>query len=240
MKVILVLLGLAVAVLGNPVGTLEEGPACPIADPLIVEPGTIELSLPPMVVIDEGSWQNGGIATGLSTLYYKYTINILTLRIDFEVTIDRAAISGSEYTATGVIDARPFRQETIPSGPFTGRGSYEAAVTVFRIEGHAILLVNLITNRLTIRVLQVRDFSFATISANIQGLTVAGEQVNWATWNANIKANFEADWATHNLAIVEQVRLSVNEEMKKYTLAEFLELIGGGGGEPEPCPEEKH
>jgi hypothetical protein len=236
MRQVLILLSVLGLCLANPVfEPLEEGPACPIADPLDVPAGGINVTLPPFLVIDEGSVHSGGIATGLSTLYYKYTINLLTLKIDFEVTIDTACISGDQYSATGVIDAAPFRQETIPSGPLTGSGSYQACVADFHIIGDATLLVNLITNRLTIRILNIPTFIFSSLSANIAGLNVGGELINWTQWNANIKQNFDQDLANHRTAIVEKVRLSINEEMRKYTLAEFLDLIGGGGGEPEPC-----
>jgi len=235
--VFLSLLGLCLASPTNNI--LEEGPACPIDDPLTVEAGPMVVALPPLFVMDEGSSQDGGVATGLSTLYYSYTINLLTLKIDFLVTIDRACISGGPYRATGSIDATPFRQETIPSGPFSGTGQYEGCVANFRIEGSATLLVNLINNRLTIRLLSIPVFSFTSLNANIEGLTVAGQQIDWNTWNANIKQNFDNDLNQYRTQIVEKVRLSVNEEMKKYTLAEFLELIGGGGG-GEPCPEKLH
>jgi len=239
MRQAIVLLSLLGLCLAGPLNeALEEGPACPIADPLDVEAGPIELNLPPLVVIAEGSVQDGGIATGLSTLWYKYTINLLTLKIDFEVTIERACISGDRYSATGSIDATPFRQETIPSGPFSGTGSYQACVENFRIVGSATLLVNLISNRLTIRLLTIPTFTFSSLSVNLAGFTAGGELINWATWNANIKQNFDQDLEQFRAQIVEKVRLSANEVMKQYTLQEFLDLIGSGNP-PEPCDDKR-
>lgn len=80
--------------------------------------------------------------------------------------------------------------------------------------GSATLLVNLISNRLTIRLLSIPTFSFSSVSANLAGLTVGGELINWATWNANIKHNFDQDLEQFRAQIVEKVRESANEVMK--------------------------
>jgi len=243
MKSFILLLAAFAVAIASPLGqqgTFGEGPACPIDDPLTIEPGNINVTLPPFLVIDEGSTQGGGVATGLSTLFYSYTINLLTLRIDFQLSITGTACArGDDYEATGTIDAVPFRPVTIPSGPFQGSGAWEGCVSEFSVRGYAVLLVNLITNRLSIRTLSITTLSFSSLSANASQLVVGGNQIDWVVWNRDIKSNFDEDWSTHRLEITEKARLSANQELRKYTLQDFLDLIGEGTS-PAPCTKNMH
>lgn len=60
MKSFIVLLAALAVATASPLaqqGTYGEGPACPIDDPLPIEPSNINVTLPPFLVIDEGSTQ---------------------------------------------------------------------------------------------------------------------------------------------------------------------------------------
>jgi len=220
--------------------TRGSGPACPIDDPLEIEAGNINTTaITPIFELDVGSYQNGAVATGLTTLYYEYTINLLTLSLTFNAGLS-ASIKGDEYSATGFIDASPFSANVVPSGPLAGAGSFEGSIAGGVAEGSATVFVNLITGKVTLSKLAITKLVFDSISANIGGLEIDGVAIDFAAWNASIKENFDTEFAAVGADFVERVRTQViNVLLKEYSLADFLDLIGEGST-PAPCDEQKH
>jgi hypothetical protein len=148
------------------------------------------------------------------------------------------------YEAEGWIDARPFRQVTLPSGNFTGSGSATMKASNVALKGSATLFVNLIGNKVSVRVLQVDTLTFDSLAADLgTGYTVAGEPVDWADWSATVKDNFRQDFDDGALRteIVEKIRTAANVVVGQFTLQELIDLINNGGGEggdscPTPAP----
>jgi hypothetical protein len=237
MKVILVTLLLVGAAFAAVVqqNTFGAGPACPIDDPLTVEEGNINVTVTkPILELFVGSYQNGGVANGLSSLYYEYTINLITM--GFTVTAGLSAdIKGDKYNAEGMVDATPFSDAVVPSGPLSGSGSYYGAIKDGYVAASGTILVNLISNRISLSKLEISEISFTSLEANAGDLTIGDKKIDWVDWNANIKENFDAEWATKGGDFTEIVRKEVvNTYLGQFTLAEFLEMIGETGT-PAPC-----
>jgi len=234
MKFLLVAL-LAVGAFAFPQSNiLAEGPSCPIDDPLIIEADSFNISIPPIFTLNEGSFHLGGRADGLTSLRYVYNYAILTGRLDFEAWLGGAEVFLTSYDATGSIDGTPFRPETIPRGAFVGSGRLEAAASGFHIKGTGVLGVNIITNMAQLRSLAVQEIDFNEVRLNLGTVTVGGQPWDMAAWNANFKQNFFQDWASVGPEFVEMVRISINEELSKYTLAQLLELLFPTN--PSTCP----
>jgi len=231
----------AAFVAANP-GTMEvvSGPECTLANPLEIVAGNINLTLTPIVLIAEGSIQLGGVATGLDTLWYSYELSLITLSGSFEAGITGEACgSGDSYEATGTIDASPFSEAVVPSGPFSGKGSYHGCIRAGYVKGEATIFVNIITNRVSLSRLVISEITFEHIEAELTGFTIAGRETDWAAWNAGVKAAFEAEWPVVGTEFVNIARVAVNENfLWKYTLSEFLELIGGDGSTKGTCAPE--
>jgi hypothetical protein len=210
-----------------------EGPSCPIDEPLAINPGTFNISIPPLLVIDIGSTQGGGVATGLSSLWTNTSFVFIETALYFDVTVKYADVTGINYEATGSVAGGPLNPDILPTGPYTGSGNYKAAVADFQTKGKAVFLVNLITNRITVRELYVDIFTFGELHVDLGNLVVGGVPVDFVKWNKDIVSNFEADWATKKEAILEHFRVSANEKLKEYTIQDILDLIEG-----KPCPTE--
>jgi len=137
------------------------------------------------------------LVTGLSTLSYSYDVNLITLNVLFDLKIGSLKIDGNGFNVEGWIDARPLRQETLPSGNITGSGTTASfSVTDGEIKGNAVLFVNLIGNKVTIRTLNIEIASFSSLSMNFgPDYLVSGQPIDWATWNTGIKSNFDQDFA---------------------------------------------
>jgi hypothetical protein len=231
-SVFVALLLVASAFARSAVSPREVGPACPIPDPLLAEgPGVLNVTLEPILVINQGATRGDIVALGLSTLSYEYDIQELLLTatvtldlVDFDIT---TAYSG----VTGWIDATPLRQETLPSGDFEGQGDARITAKNVHVEARATLLINLIGNKVSLRTLTVSSLSFDDMTLDFgPEYLLNGEPVNWTELSANFKTNFDADFAASNAAIVEKFRLAANVVIGEYTLAELIELIGNIGG----------
>lgn len=247
MKIFIVTLCLVAGALAGPAVQQQqvkaEGPRCPIEDPLErAGPLPINVTVNPLAMLLEGSQITDLVANGLSTLTYSVNINALLLTASFEVTIPHTDGYGT-FTAEGYLDARPFRQETIPSGNFTGSGLGKITADNLHIKGSASLFINLIGNRVSVSRLNLQDVSFDSVTVDLgDNLTIGGEKIDWAALNNGLKERFDKDLADNKNAIVEKIRQAANGIVGKFTLAELIDLIGGGGGgggEPEPC-ETKH
>jgi len=214
--------------------TRAEGPACPAEDPLIrLEVGPLNITLNPIAQIDQGGERSDVNVVGLSTFGYTYEINLIALTATFQIRVANLNLR-SEYVATGYLDARPFSQGCIPSGNFTGAGTALVTASGINAEGSATLFVNLIDNKLSVRLLSVSAFSFTTLTVDLgPDYMIGGETVNWPQFNAGLKACVDSEFAANNAAIVEKIRLTVNGAIADLTLQDFLDLIGGGDGE---CP----
>jgi hypothetical protein len=235
MKVLAILALVATAVVGSSIReTLETGPACPPADPLNSPAGPLNVTLHPILNIDQGSTRGDLVATGLSGLSYDYTIIIITLTLNFHLTLPSAHIT-NDFTVTGYLDARPFSQGCIPSGNFTGSGAATIHASTLDVNIRAVLFANLITNKLSIRTLEIRNISFGSDIMISFGpdLIIGGSPVDWDAVSAGLKTCFDAEFAANKAAITEKIRQAGNVVIGNYTIDELLELIGGGGG---TCP----
>jgi len=239
MKVLFVTLLCVAAAFGAAVqqGTMAEGPRCPIADPLIVAEGRLNITLTdPVLVIDLGSTHNGGEATGLSTLYYFIEINAITLTAKFEATVS-AKIVGKGYTATGSINVAPFSDAVFPSGKFVAGGNaYFGSIEGGHIKGSASLLINVIGNKVSCYSLTLETLTFNKVELNLENFKVGDLDVDFASWNENFKANFDREYALVGKSFIDIVRTKIiNTYLARYTLAELIELIGDGNGTSAPC-----
>lgn len=165
---------------------------------------------------------------------YDYTIIIITLTLNFHLTLPSAHIT-TDFVVTGYLDARPFSSGCIPSGNFTGSGASTVHASALDVNIRAVLFANLITNKLSIRTLEIRNISFGSDIMLSFGpdLLIGGSPVDWDAVSAGLKTCFDAEFAANKAAITEKIRLAGNVVIGKYTIDELLELIGGGGG---TCP----
>lgn len=102
----------------------------------------------------------------------------------------------------------------------------------------ATLFVNIIGNRVSVRVLNVNVFTFDEICLNLGAdFQIGGAPVDWADLCANFKGRFDAEWGNNQLKnqLVEKIRVTANVIVGRYTLDELIDLIGGGGPTTEPC-----
>jgi len=238
MKVLFVLALVAAVAYGKSVVIKAEGPRCPIKDPLDGEPGLLNISMHPVFELFVGATHGPIHVTGLSTLWYDIDINAIALTINFHSTLDEVDLS-TEFDAQGWIDARPLKQETVPSGNFTGVGMAKVKASAVEIQGSATLFINIIGNKVTLRILNLDTVSFGTVEIDLgAGFIIAGAPVDWATWSAGFPNNWATDFLANKEPATEKIRESANNIIGQFTLQELIDLIGGGGGEPEPCPEQ--
>jgi hypothetical protein len=212
--------------------TRAEGPACPPEDPLDrPEEGPLNITFHPIAQIDQGGMRQEVMVTGLSTFGYTYDINLIQLTATFSIRVANIDLS-SGYTATGYLDARPFTQACIPSGNFTGSGTALVTAAGVMASGSATLFVNLISDKVSIRLLAVDSFSFTSLTVNLgEEYMIGGSPVDWAAFNAGLKACVDTQFAANNAEVVEKIRVGVNEKIGVLSLQEFLDLLVGGGGD---------
>jgi len=219
---------------------MAEGPSCPIDDPLTVEHAAINITVDPVVALLLGSEVNNLIAEGLSTLTYKVDINALLLTATFEVSIP--LIKGNAtYSAEGYVDARPFRQETIPSGNLTGSGLGKLAATNVKLRGSASIFLNL-AGKVQLSRLVLAEVSFDSLELDLgTSFNIGGGAIDWPRFSETVKQNFDEDLAGNKNAIQEKLRGAANNILKTFSLQDLIDLITppGDGGEPEPCENRK-
>jgi len=220
------LIAFAVAALIALCGAQTE---CPVEDPVTLPAGNFNISLHPLCQIFEGSTHGELIAEGVSTAHAEVDINVILLTAQFTVTLETIKID-STYEASGWIDARPIPQGTIPSGNFTGSGIVEVEATGIEIDGSATLFINIIGNKVSIRILNLDTVKFGTVKVNLGEFNIAGANVDWAEWSSGFVANWDRDFAQFHSQAVEKIRQAANVIVGQYTLAELIDLIGGGGG----------
>lgn len=221
----------------------ETGPACPLDDPLISESGFLNITLDPILVINAGGSRGELVAVGLTTLNYEYNVNIILLTADVEINLGSLKLDVADYNAEGWVDVTPLREETLPSGSFVGTGNAALTASNVNVKFSATLFINLISNKVTVRLLNVENLSFDSVTLDLgAGFLLDGAAVDWATLSANFKDNFAQDWAASEEAIVEKIRTAANVVVGQYTLDEILDIIGniGGGDGGEGCTTGAH
>jgi len=213
-----------------------EGPACPIDDPLR-EPGPVLLNVTfdPILKIEVGAQLTTVVAEGLSGLWYKIELNAALLTVVFEVEIP-VVTGNATYQAQGYIDARPFRQVTIPSGNFTGSGLGKVSASNLRLRGSASIFINL-QGKVQVSRVGVSELAFDSVNVDLgAGWIIDGAAIDWDEFNRNIKQNFEQDWGTSKDEILDKIRGAANEILKKYTLQELIDIINDLIGDGSECP----
>jgi len=207
-----------------------EGPSCPIDDPLRVEQANINITVDPIVKLLLGSEVQNLVAEGLSSL--SYSVNLQVLTVTFNVSIP--LIQGNAtFSAEGYVDARPLRQETLPSGNLTGSGLGKLSATNVRLTGSAVLFLNL-QGKVQVSRLTLDVASFDSLAIDLgTSFIIGGGAVDWAEHSRNVKSNFDRDLADNKNAIQEKLRAAGNGILGQFTLEELIELIGGGGDDPE-------
>lgn len=170
---------------------------------------------------------------GLSTFQYEYTINLIQLTAEFTITLTTFDLT-STYTAEGYVDARPLSQSCIPSGNFTGTGPVAITAAGLVVSGSATIFVNLITDRISIRLLSIPNLVFDSLTADLgPEFIIGGAPVDWAQFSSNIKSCVDTEFPANRDDVVEKFRLAINELIADFTLQDFLDLIGGGDS---TCP----
>jgi hypothetical protein len=233
-----------VGVMSTPVQEVRyvKGPNQCQEDPLIVPPGTFNLTLHPLFNLAEESNHGGLVVAGVSGLITDISIIIITLTLNFRVEVPSIEADATSIDVLGYVDTRPFTALPVGNytGTTTGTTSGIARVRNLRVEGSATLFVNIIGNRVSVRVLTVGVFSFDEICLNLgANFQIGGNPVDWTDFCANFKGRFDAEWGNTQLKnqLVEKIRVAANVIVGRYTLDELIDLIGGGDGPTSaPCP----
>lgn len=220
------------------VGAQDVPCPAPTPDPIYLEPGNVNITVleaPGKIIVEivEGSVHGGSTAEGHTKIEAEIGYNAITQVVTYAVNINSISIEGIGLDASGQINSAPFRPTTIPNGPFTANGAFAASANGFHAAGRVGILVNLITNRVNLRFIEVNELDFDSVSVDLGTFISSGQQVDWPAWNANFKTAFFADWAAGKQEILDRVKVPVNEELKKYTLADFLAILFPPA--PEPC-----
>ncbi len=148
--------------------------------------------------------------TGLSSLQYNLTLNIVNISYDFEVMISQ--VEGyADFNVSGYFDARPFRQESIPSGNISGFGLGKFSFTDFRLKGSFDLFVDLNENKLGWSGLVLDTLRFETVNVEFPStILMDGKLVDWKEYSRNAKKNIDLDLLEYKTEITERMRESVN------------------------------
>jgi hypothetical protein len=206
----------------------------PTPDPRDLVPDTLNLTLPPLFELFVGNNHQGGDMAGHSGATIDIGIIIITLALTFNVHVPNLQANIKTISGPGgYIDGRPFT--CIPSGNFTTTGA-DAMVRLdnLRVRGNAQLFINIIGNRVNIRTLNVIEFSFNDICFDLGNTPIGGSPVDWTDFCANFKSRFTTEWNNVPLReqMIEHIRVTGNNFVDDFTLAELIDLIT-----PNPdCP----
>lgn len=149
------------------------------------------------------------MADGLSSLKYTYNVVLVPPSLTFEGSLT-GATGNATFKADGYLDARPFRQETIPSGNITGKGFGKVSGKNIHIKGKVNLLVRL-DGKVQVTKIIVDNLSFDQMEADLgTELLIGGQPVDWAELTKTFKANFEKDWADNKDAILDKIKDGAN------------------------------
>lgn len=118
------------------------------------------------------------------------------------------------YSASGYVNALPFREETVPSGNFSGSGSIFFSMKNFTLSGNATLKVNLVGNYIELSSLNLNQVMFDSISINFgEKLEIKQKKIDWDKWSANFKENFDKDFVENRKKIACTIRTAVNKSI---------------------------
>jgi len=234
--VLLVALGVATALPRPEFARYLRGPGIrqdcePTPDPNILPPNNVNLSLTPVLEIFEGSSHEGAVLTGASGITTDIQIILITLTLHIELTIPSLDIEATGAQATGYLDGRPLT--CLPSGNFSAVGDDgKAHISNLYVDARATLFINLITNKVNIRLLTVNSFRFDDICLDLgPNFRIAGEAVDFVDFCENFKSRFDVEYANAAIRdpVIEKIRGAANNIVGKFTIDELIDLIGGGG-----------
>jgi len=230
MKLLFLLALTATLVLAKSVNHLRQE-ECPVEDPAFLPAGPLNISLHPIFELFIGGTHGELNATGVSLVEANVDINAIALQLTLEISIPSIEVH-TTYSSEGWIDARPLRQVTVPSGNFTGSGPVYVYATNIKVEADATLFINIIGNKVSIRILDIKTIQFGEVKVNLGTFVIAGETINWDTWSSGFVNNFNADWAAEKEAATEKIRAAANNVIGELTLQDLIDIITRPD---EPC-----
>jgi hypothetical protein len=189
----------------------------------------INVTMNPFLEILEGSLQYGGVANGLSGFAVVFTYNAVLQQFGFDLTLPSFQTIGHRYSANGYVDVTPFRHDTFPSGPFQGNGTYQVVIKDLHIKGHANFLINLSTDKINVRSVEVSTLTFSSVFVELGSFTVDSSEgpgvVDWDYWNVMFATNFNSDWHTPSIkqGILTKYASMWNSYLDQFTLREVYD-----------------
>ncbi|CAL8114749.1 unnamed protein product [Orchesella dallaii] len=204
------------------------GPACPVDDPLIsFRPQLFNVTLDPVLEINEGSVYGNLMVLGLSTYGYNFYLDTNLFNLDFNITVDELSAMSS-YNASGYLDLRPLSEETVPHGNFTGNGFAHFRLNDVVVTGNGLMFIDIIRNQATFQMLNISSIDFTSIAVDLgETFVIDGKVIDWIAWSANFKSNFDYDFEVNKSSVNELFYLGLNTILKQYTLVDMLEFING-------------
>lgn len=163
------------------------------------------------ILIILSSSRSGMDLAGHSGLVAEVNIIIITLTATFEVDLPSLDVAIVDADVSGYVDTRPFT--SLPVGNYTGTGAALVKIENLRVTGSATLFINIIGNKVNIRILNVDVFSFSTLCLDFgPDFLIGGVNPDWVDFCANFKTRFDTEWANNNLknALVEKIRAAGN------------------------------
>lgn len=161
----------------------------------------------------------------MSSIARTCLLNAITLTMSFHTVVPSILLT-TEFDISGYVDLRPL--EFLPSGNFTGAGFAEISVTNLEYTINGTFFVNIIGNRVSMRILSVESVSFDNFYIDLgPEFVIAGTPADWVELNANSKTRFDQEWPIHRVQFTEKIRIGINELLYPYTLEEMIEFMFG-------------
>jgi hypothetical protein len=214
----------------------------PTPDPSIIDVNTsLNLTAHPIFRLNPGASHQGGASAGHSTAVVEVEIVVITLTATLHVTIETIELSLNGIVCNGYLDFSPFT--SIPSGNFSTTGSdLTLSVAGVVADGSATLFINLITNKVSIREMEVESIDWTTLCTDFgPNFMIGGSPVDWADLCQSFKPAFMAEFNNPALkdALTERLRGAANAVVGNCGIDELVGCATYDDGcprqEPSPC-----
>jgi hypothetical protein len=160
---------------------------------------------------------------GLSTLKLKATIKVQEAKAEFELSIGHMDHSGT-YKADGHLDLSPIPAETVQSGDFSGEGQAKINIENLSVKGSGTIGLAA-EGGFELATLAFSELKFDKLNLDLENYEIAGNKVDWAKFNGANKENWDKEWATHGAALVERIRVAINDLIKSLSPAQLQESL---------------